>query len=92
MSAELAVRTPLDVANRICWELDLPHLTLQQFHEVAWEHTGFPEFWMGEPMACLESQLWDFFVLSTVGMRACACCGGISADWLCGHCSGGVDR
>ncbi len=28
---------------------------------IAWEYTGYPAFWTGDPMECFDRQLTEFF-------------------------------
>ena len=36
-------------------------VTDEQADYILWEHTGFPEFWQGDPETCCREQVREFF-------------------------------
>lgn len=60
MTAALARLTWTDVVNAVAHEFGL-WFTDYEANALLWEHTGFPGFFMGDPVTIASQQLRDYF-------------------------------
>ena len=76
MSSELAVRTNADIVRSVAWREGVEVLpTDREALDILWNHTGFPSFFLGEPIACVELQLTEMYVMAKFGCQPCIRCG-----------------
>lgn len=73
-SSALASRSWTDVVNSVAWEFG-QNLTDDDATALLFEHTGFPAFWVGDPVLCAEGQLRRLFSYRLEGFVPCPCCG-----------------
>jgi len=59
-STALMIPTWRDTARGVAWEFGRD-ISPEEADYLLWEHTGFPEFWNGDPGACCRQQLREFF-------------------------------
>lgn len=54
-------QTFITFAQRVAREYGFD-IDRDEANEVLWEYTGYPSFWDGNPVECVDRQLTEFFV------------------------------